>query len=278
VIRALAIALLSIAALGATLFVGADTAVAQGALTPLGLTETAARNFVLNEATSFSTDRRTPIVETGRRAFYKLPPAARGPAASALFAWAKAYVDSAAFKTTYAQHRRDVVGPDEPPATPSADDAVRAQLAEMWESLAQSRKIAASLPPATAAELLKKIEEQEARLNSGEWEKMLRAGLQFEQADRATRDTASATANDERYPADPKRIFVRRLREFLDATADVNFSARTISLTGGPDGIEFCDKADRQRSWMWQEAVIVGPEATAAARAAADAWLKEIER
>jgi hypothetical protein len=58
----------------------------------------------------------------------------------------------------------------------------------------------------------------------------------------------------------------------------VNFSARTISLTGGPDGIEFRDKADRQRSWMWQEAVIVGPEATAAARAAADAWLKEIER
>ena len=68
------------------------------------------------------------------------------------------------------------------------------------------------------------------------------------------------------------------MREFLEGTADVNFSARTISLTGGPDGIEFVDPADRKRSWLWQEAVIVGQEATSAARAAAESWLKEIER
>ena len=58
----------------------------------------------------------------------------------------------------------------------------------------------------------------------------------------------------------------------------MNFSARTINLTGGLDGIEFVDKADRAKPWMWQEAALVGPEATAAARAAAEAWLKEIER
>ena len=58
----------------------------------------------------------------------------------------------------------------------------------------------------------------------------------------------------------------------------MNFSARTISLTGGPDGIEFIDKADRAKPWMWQAAAIVGREATVAARAAAEAWLKEIER
>ena len=43
-----------------------------------------------------------------------------------------------------------------------------------------------------------------------------------------------ANANvDETTPADPNRLFARRLREFLTATADVNFSARTINLTGG---------------------------------------------
>jgi hypothetical protein len=42
----------------------------------------------------------------------------------------------------------------------------------------------------------------------------------------------------------------------------VNFSARTISLTGGPDGIELVDPADRKHSWLWQEAVIVGQEAS----------------
>ena len=250
---------------------------AQGPLAQLGLTETSARNFLLNEATSLSTGRRVSIVETGRRAFYKLPPTARGPATTALFAWAKAYVNSAAFKTAYAQHRRDVLGPDVPAATSSVDEQVQEKLAEMRTSFAESRKMAASLPPATAAEVLKKLAEQEAQLNNGEWEKMLRAALQLEHADSTARDAESARANDERYPADPSRIFVRRLREFLDATEDVNFAARMIRLTGGVDGIEFVDKPDRQRNWIWQEAVIVGPEATAAARVAAEAWLRELQ-
>jgi hypothetical protein len=250
---------------------------AQGSLAQLGLTEAAARNFLLTEATSLGTGRRAAIVETGRRAFYKLPPAARGPAATALFAWAKAYVGSAAFKTAYAQHRRDVLGPGAPAAGPSVDEQVQEKLAELRASFVESRKMAASLPPATATEVLKKLAEQEARLDNGEWEKMLRAGLQMESAARAAGDAESARANDERYPADPSRIFVRRLREFLDATADVNFSARTLRLTGGVDGIEFVDKVDRQRNWIWQEAVIVGPEATAAARSAAAAWLRELQ-
>jgi hypothetical protein len=38
------------------------------------------------------------------------------------------------------------------------------------------------------------------------------------------------------------------------------------------------DKADRARPWMWQAAAIVGREGTMAAREAAQAWLKEIER
>lgn len=58
----------------------------------------------------------------------------------------------------------------------------------------------------------------------------------------------------------------------------MNFEARTISLTLGSDGIEFIDRADRAKHWIWQQAVIVGPEATAAARTAAAAWLKEIGR
>ena len=272
---------------------------AQGALAQLGLTEAAARLLLLDEATtmsearrsdrpesmsvarwtqSMSEVRRVAIVETGRRAFYRLPAGARGPAATALFAWAKAYVASPAFKTAYAQRRRDVLGPDTPTAQPSIDDEVQAQINEMRQSLAESRKMAASLPPASAAQLLKSIEEQEAKINSGEFEKLLRVGLGAGRDERAQRDAAATQENDERYPADPTKIFVRRLRQFLDATADVNFSARTISLTGGADGIEFLDKMDRQRNWMWQEAVIAGPEATNAARAAAQAWLEEIQR
>jgi hypothetical protein len=102
--------------------------------------------------------------------------------------------------------------------------------------------------------------------------------LEAERAQEIGSEARLAEEVEQQTPADPRKLFARRLREFLEITAEVNFSARTMSLTGGPDGIEFLDKADRERHWMWQAAAIVGSEATSAARAAAQAWLKEIER
>jgi hypothetical protein len=102
--------------------------------------------------------------------------------------------------------------------------------------------------------------------------------MEAERAQEAGNEAAHAKHSEEMLPADIQKLFARRLREFLAGTADVNFSARTISLTGGPHGIEFVDPADRKHSWLWQEAVIVGQEATSAARAATESWLKEIER
>ena len=256
-----------------TMGLAAQTGIAQ-----LGLTETAARNFVMSEIKSAATNRRSDIVLTGRRAFLKLPRGARGPAATALFAWAKAYVNSAPFKTAYASFRSDVIGPGERPNQPTIEEEVKKAIDTQTAGLAQLRRAAAGMPPADAANILKSIENQEAQIQSGELAKMLRTGLEADRATKATNDSTAAKQSDERYPADPLKIFARRLHEFLDATSDVNFSARTISLTGGPDGIEFVDKADRARSWIWQEAVIAGPEATAAARSAAESWLKEIER
>jgi hypothetical protein len=270
------VGLLSVTAVGVALSVWAGTLVAQGALAQLGLTEAGARIFVLDEIKSPATSRGSGIAVAGTRAFLRLPASARGPAATALFGWAKAYVGSPAFRTAYANHRRDVIGPDDGPSPPSVDDELGKLIDETKAGIAQARAIAATLPPADAANMLKLVAEQEARLASGETAKLLRAGLEAQHAERTTRTALNAKQDDDRYPADPSRIFARRLREFLDATADVNFSARTLSLTGGPDGIEFLDKADRQRHWIWQLAVIVGPEATSAARAAAEAWWKEL--
>ena len=64
---------------------------AQGVLAQLGLTEASARDFVLREIKSNpDASRRADIAVLGHRAFYKLPPAVRGPSATALFAWGKA--------------------------------------------------------------------------------------------------------------------------------------------------------------------------------------------
>jgi len=249
--------------------------VAQGALAQLGLTEAAARNFVLDEIKSPALDRRSAIAIAGTRAFLKLPPSARGAAATGLFAWARAYVNSTAFKSAYDGYRKGRI-PQSRQYELSVEQAVQKDIDEQLAGMAEFEKTAATMPPADRANILESVKKGRAMLTDPAFIQQRREELAAERARESGADTALAAEVEQLTPADPQKLFARRLREFLDLTADVNFKARTMSLTGGPDGIEFLDKTDRTRHWIWQEAAIVGPEATAAARAAAQAWLKDI--
>jgi hypothetical protein len=246
---------------------------AQTALAQLGLTDASAREFVLNEVKDSTTYRGRPIATFGTRAFLKLPAAARGAAATGLFAWAKTYVNSPAFRTAYAQHRKNVGLSDTAPST-TIDQEVRQKIDADVARFDEMRKESAALPPEMRTRMLELLKVQEELARSPERAAAYRQEVEATRARQGEQDAAMAV----RLPATPEHLFARRLREFLDATADVNFSARRVSLTGGPDGIEFLDKADRRRHFMWQLAVIVGPEATAAARASAQAWLAELPR
>jgi hypothetical protein len=272
---------LKLTALLTIAFVLAGNLAAQSVLAQLGLTEAAARDFLFDEVKSQRQDhpfaRRDAIAIAGTRGFYRLPPGARGPAATALFAWAKAYANSPAFRAAYADFRRNAIPPEQV-YTDTLDEAVKKQIDEMLVAVEQSKQMAAKVDPKTSAAILDSVKKQEAQIRSPEFAVMLRTGLELERAGKVESAGNSNRESIAKYPVNPEEIFARRLREFLDVTADANFSARTIHLTGGPDGIEFVDPADRKRSTIWQLAVIAGPEATAAARAAAQAWLKEIER
>jgi hypothetical protein len=257
----------------ALLLPGAPEVIGQSALAQLGLTETAARSFVLEEVKAPGANRLNPMALAGTRAFLKLPPAARGPAATALFAWAKGYVNSPAFTGAYAQHRRNV-GATDAPETLSIDEEVKRKIDGELARFAQIRKEAAALPPDMAEATIAAVREAEQNMRSPEVAAAYRKEIESVRSRQSEQDAARAL----KLPANPQQLFARRLREFLDVTEDVNFAARTVSLNGEADGIVFVDRADRKRHWIWQEAVIVGPEATAAARAAAQAWLKEIER
>jgi hypothetical protein len=259
--------------------VTASRFVAQTALSQLGLTEGAARNFVLNEIKGPAGDRRRDIVLTGTRAFLKLPAPARGAAATGLFAWAKMYVNSAAFKASYDSYREGRL-PRGRQYPLSVDETLKKEIAEKLAAIEETKKnlAASGLPAADQAKILAAWNESLKLLTSPDQLAARRKVLEAERVQESENDANLSERVEQQTPADPQKLFARRLREFLDNTADVNFAARTISLTDGADGIEFLDRADRQRPWMWQAAVIVGPEATKAARAAAEAWLKEIER
>jgi hypothetical protein len=244
--------------------------VAQGVLGQLGLTEASARDFVLREIKSQPiSNRRSDIAVLGHRAFYKLPPAARGPAATALFAWARAYVNSPAFKTAYAQYRKEAMPVDERPG-PTAE----AQAAEMKANEEMVRQIIEKLPPAEREKFLAQMKEQEAQ--AAETRARMQKAVEAAEAERKADDKARAFEFDVQFPADANQLVARRLRGFLSDTADADFTARIIRLTDGPDGMEFITPAHRAKSVTWQLAVLAGPEATRAARAAAEAWVKEI--
>ena len=262
-------------AVGAVVMAGASL-VAQSQLAPLGLTETAARTFVLDEIKRPAADRGALIEAAGTRAFLKLPPAARGPAAAALFAWAKSYVSSPAFMASYTTYRNGRL-PTPRQYALSVDAQVKKDIAEQLAGFEQMRQAAEKMPPKDRDMLMEQVKQAFANLTNPAYADKLRAQLTAERAQESGGNPEIAVEVEATTPADPRTLFARRLREFLNATADVNFSARTISLTGGPDGIEFIDKVDRAKPWMWQAAVIVGREATMAAREAAQVWLKEIE-
>jgi hypothetical protein len=253
--------------------------VAQVGLAQLGLTEAAARTFVLDEIKSPAGDRRSNIAIAGTRAFLKLPSSARAPAATALFVWAKTYVNSPAFKASYDSYRKGVVPTPRAPQ-PSVDAVVKQQMDEQRAALEEMKRNLGSsgLPQSEQEKILAAWKEAAAKAASPEITAGLRNAIEAERAEASAGEARRLAELEHRLPADPQKLFARRLREFLDATADVNFAARIGHLNGDAEGIVFLDRPDRQRHWMWQEAVIVGPEATAAARAAAEAWLEEIER
>jgi hypothetical protein len=252
---------------------------AQPALSQLGLTDASARDFVLNEVRGPAGDRGAAIVVAGTRAFLRLPASARGVAATGIFAWAKAYVNAPAFKARYDADRKNRL-PRGTQYAESVEEAMQKEHDEQRARVEQMKKdlAASGLSPAEQAKILAEWEKTLAQMNSPEFIEGQRKNLEDARAQTRANEARMIDDVERQMPADPQRLFARRLREFLEATADVNFSARTVSLTDGPDGIEFLERADRRRHWMWQAAAIVGPEATNAARAAANAWLQEIER
>src|SRR5688572_5561627 len=144
--------------------------VAQTALTQLGLTESSARNFVLDEVKSPAANRGSDIAVAGTRAFLRLPAAACGAAATGLFAWAKAYVNSPAFKASYETHRKNRL-PRGTQYSQSVDEALKKEFDEQRASMEQTKKnlAASGLPPADQAKILAEWEKTQALANSPEF-------------------------------------------------------------------------------------------------------------
>lgn len=262
-------------ALGICLLLAGTAAMAQGVWAQLGVTEANAKAFADRVLTGGGPNHlRTydPIVLRMKEAWYKLPASARGPAMTAIYAWAKAHVGTPAFRNAYATNRTAqkpvMIAPKG-----TVDDELKAKLAKEAEDQeagykmleangmkAQAdaqRKQFASIQKNLAAVYRREIEDSRAKEKTD--------------YDEATREWET------RYPVDVNVFVAKHLREFIDATGDVDFSAKLVR-SPVDNSLGLADPALRRKPWQWQESVLYGPEAIAAARAAASAWLKELGR
>ena len=239
----------------------------QDPLAQLGITPLAARVAVNTVLSSGLNNPGLPAA-----GFKLLTPAARGQVATAGMAWLKSYVASPEFATQYAQVR-DGHKPRPPQFTGTPEDEARKADEEQKQQAEDSTKAIASLPAEQRAQLEESIKAMVAGMNMPEMRKIRLDAVIADRADR-TREHQEALASWTRdYPERPAPLIAKRLREFLAVSADVDFAA---TLTPRNGKMAFENAAYEQKPAQWKLCYRAGKDATAAARAAAQAWLKEL--
>ena len=259
-----AFVVLGVAALGL-----AGMLAAQGALAGLGVSDAAGKQIVDGWLASGYINA-TPAAT----AFKAASPASRATLVKNAIAWAKTYTESPSFKAEYAKERL-ARRPSPPEVKGSVEDELARQSAERKQSVEDMKKSLAELPPDLRKAMEAAVKEAEA--NNVKMDKdpqmvaMFRQGIEAQRASEQDAYKGSLAAYEKRWPADPKGLVARRLQEFLDLTRDVDFDAKLV-----PAGtkMRFADPRYEEKPPTWKLCYRAGREAAAAAREAAQAWLK----
>jgi hypothetical protein len=254
------------------LVVGALGSVAVGAdvLAQLGITAAAAKEAVNSVVNSGIMNPGLPS-----KAFKLMPAAARADAATAGVSWLKAYTATAEFKQQYAKIRNNRK-PEAPTFQGTPEDELKKAADEQNKQWQDSLKALDSLPPDQRKQIedaMKQAQAMAAKMDTPEMHKMRLDAIKA-QRDQETKDYQKRLADWQRdFPENPNGAIARRLREFLDLSATVDFNAKLIPQN---NVMLFENSAYQNKPEQWKLCFRAGKEATAAARAAAQAWLKEL--
>ncbi len=244
---------------------------AQGALAGLGVNEGTGRSMV-EDWLSSGYFNPSPAAKAVKAA----APASRAALVANAIAWARAYTESPGFKAEY-DKQRQAERPSPPEAKGTVDEELARQAAERRKSLEEMKRNVSQMPPDMRKSMEAAVKEAEA--NNAKLEKdpqmaaMLRQGLEAQRAEEQRAYKGRVAAYEQRWPADSRRLVARRLQEFLDLSKDVDFGAKLV-----PSGrlMRFADPRYEEKPPLWKLCFRAGREATEAARAAAQAWLKAL--
>jgi hypothetical protein len=259
-----------LAVIGACVCVLGIIAHAQDVLTQLGITPLAARVAVDSVISSGISNPGLPA-----KAFKLLPAAARAQMATAGVAWLKTYTASPEFTREYGQVRQ-AHKPAAPQFPGTPEDELKKADEEQARQAEESKKAIAVLPAEQRAQIeeaMKAAQALTAQMNTPEMRKVRLDGITADRAAR-TKDYEEALAGWTRdYPENPAPVIAKRLREFLAISADVDFAATLTSRNGK---MVFENPSYEEKPAQGKMCYRAGKEATSAARAAVQSWLKEL--
>ena len=245
-------------------------AIAADGLSQIGLTPEATKEAV---GTIISAGVFNPGLPA--KAFKVLPPAARAQAVTSAAAWVKAYTATPEFKAQYAKVRQ-THRPDAPTWDTTPEQELQKADDEQKKQMEESKQAIAGLPPdqrKAVEEGMKMAAEMTAKMNTPEMRKMRLDGIKADRAEQTKSYETALAKWKQDYPEDPRPVIANRLKEFLALSADVDYTAK---LARQGDLSTFATPAYQSKSSQWKMCYRAGKEATDAARAAAQAWLKDL--
>jgi hypothetical protein len=241
--------------------------------TKLGLNLASAKEAVLESLTSGSVYN-----DAAMRTFKALAPAARAAIVRGGLDAIKAYVETAEFKAAYMKFR-DNEKPNPPEARPSADEAWKKQKADFEKQIAEMKKNLAGLDAETRKSMEAAVKQMQAQMEKMDKDTatrdLMRQMVEAQKVEDKNQYAEQVKVWEENYPADPRILIQKRIRDFLETSADVDFEAKLIA-SGSKK--RFANEDFEGKPAEWKICFRAGKEATEAARAFARSWLTELEK
>ena len=195
-----------------------------------------------------------------------------------VIAFARTFSTSADFNKRYAMYRENAK-PSAPETAKTGADVRAEQKKSMQAAIANMEALAIKMPQ-MKKDIDKQIAEMKdnlAKLDSDtKMAAMMDEGMKQQNIAMAEDYKRRMAEWEKKYPADPKPMIVSRLKQFLDMSATVDFTAKVVPSKNNPKTMVFANPAFEDKDSQWKMMYRAGKPAVDAARAAAQDWLKAI--
>ncbi len=197
-----------------------------------------------------------------------------------LVAHAKAYTKSPEFNRRYETYREGKK-PERPELPKSMEEMRSEQKEQLKKSIKETEENMKTLTPEQQEQFkpvldglrasLKSVEDPNNPMYSKDVGKMYQQAYEG-QLETFKKDSAEW---DTQWPPDPKPMLIRRLENFLEVSADVDFNAKVVRDKSG--FTTFANPTYEGKSSDWKLCYRAGRETIEAARAAAKEWLQGLK-